>query len=102
MERHNGLDVCPKCGWYGGYLHEELCSPKLGAVADKLSKRFPGVKSTKLGYGHGMLTFEFSEDLHLRFRVNEDGTFGVEDLFWIGQQSAKTATALVQALLEMK
>jgi hypothetical protein len=55
------LEVCTKCGWYDGYTHARECDPKGGKLADEFAARFPGIKSTKLGYGHGRLTFQFGK-----------------------------------------
>lgn len=92
------LKVCEKCGWYdhGPYRKNE-CDPELGAIADKLSKAVP-VPSTKLGYGFGNLTFEFSKNQTLTVGVNEDGTFRIDKLFVLEDPNEAGMVAIINAL----
>lgn len=60
----NEMKVCPKCGWYDiDPSHREKCDPAAAAVADRIAAQLPDIKSTKLGWGDGVLTFEIGSEL---------------------------------------
>lgn len=64
------LDVCPGCGWHAHTGPRSAdCAPALGRAATRLQEAAPDVSSTKLGYGHGRVTFEIDDDLSVGFDV---------------------------------
>ncbi len=105
MARQEDLKVCEKCGWYDDkYGHANTCDPEGGALADKLIKLI-GVPATKLGYGNGHVTFEFSENKSLTLGVHRERV-RVDRLFWLPEDnedglSIEHITALVKALAQV-
>ena len=94
------LAVCPKCGWHDGFTHARECSPKAGALADKLVALFPNVKSTKLGYGFGRLTFQFDKQHSITLHVYRSG-FSVDSIFWLGGLDTHGAELLIKGLAKI-
>ncbi len=103
--RQKPLPVCPDCGWHK-LQYEHTCRKNASRVATELARRVPDVRSTQLGYGGGMLTFEMDEHMSVRFNV--DDRKGVrkplrcEDVFLIGELSTDEATDLVRALADWR
>lgn len=58
------LRVCPSCGWYLSYGHEERCQPGRGRLADELVAQVPEAQATKLGYGDGVVVLGENIDDH--------------------------------------
>ena len=95
------MEVCGECGWYLSNLpdnHE--CKPREGRLATKLMKAVPSVKSTKLGYGDGNVTFAFDKNHAITFRIRR-GRFNVESVFWLDDLTPERAQKLVEALAKL-
>lgn len=92
------LKLCDKCGWHDGHGHARECSPKMGRSADRMAKRVPNIKSTKLGYGFGKLTFKFDDRHSVTLNVHDDGKFSVDHIFWIGDMMPVDVMLLVIVL----
>lgn len=108
MTTRDELRVCKRCGWYDSYGHETECSPKGAAAADRLVKHVRehvDVKATKLGYGHGRLTFQLSKTCSLTLDVQRNGKFhvdgGLGGLFWLDDLDDDEVTKLVCVLYVM-
>lgn len=100
--------VCPRCGWYvSPFIHAQQCDPKAGAKANALSERIqealPFVKTTKLGYGHGVLTFEIDKDTNVRFKIRASGRLvQFDDLFCLSDLDPDDVLAMVEALYRIR
>lgn len=99
MLRDKRLKVCKECGWHKIKHIRHDCEPEAGAAADHLAAALPSVKSTKLGYGHGRLTFNFDKKHSVTLVVyEEEEMFVVEDLHWRDDLDEAAAVRLVLAL----
>lgn len=105
-----GDAACDQCGWnckrVWRFSNDE-CDPKLGATADKLIAMLPGTAATKLGYGHGQLSFEpVSNDanFHVRFSVGRvrGAPFDLQDVWLLGDLSHEAAADLVKTLADWR
>lgn len=87
--------VCPKCGWYASFP-SHTCNPDHGAAADALAAAVD-IPSTKLGYGHGRLTFKFNSKLTLILNVADRG-FTIDDIYDHKHHSAEDIAELLNAI----
>lgn len=95
------LAACPNCGFCEHNKHSlHPCSAKAGAAAKRLRSCFPDVPSTQLGYSERGLAFEFSDDCTACFRVDDDGTLTLDQVFWKQRISLGHAAQLVKGLAD--
>lgn len=94
-----GLEICDRCGWYESQLSHR-CSPDEGRIADAISREASEIPSTKLGYGHGMLTFEISEQIHVRFQIFMR-TITLREVYCLEDLSIEQAARIVRAIREI-
>lgn len=96
------LPVCDKCGWPMAGLNEierhRKCEIVVeGANASALAALFPAVSSTKFGSGTGRLSFDFDEDMHVRFQCSRK-RFRLEEVWLLGDLSPDEAQGIVAVL----
>lgn len=94
------LSVCGECGWYGLYGHAACCAPLANKRAAALEAAIPGIASTRFGYGHRKLTFEFGPQAHITLSVHdaarERRPFSVENVWLIQDLDASEAEDLIR------
>lgn len=98
------LPVCDKCGWpMAGpsevERHRKCPLVAAGANATALAANFPGVTSTKFGYGTEALVFDVDKEMHIRFDCHPR-SFSLRDVWILDSLSMDQAHSLVKVLTD--